>query len=441
MAVLDTTSAASIIKYLYPDYTVPRELRKNNPFFAMLAKKTNFVGKSVDVPLTINSIQGGGATFTGAKTASETSEAYNDTYKTFTLTRKSDYSLATISGEAMKAAVMDEGAMVDLFQDTMDLAMFTAMRSLSRHLFRDGTGTIGKVGSISSTTITLATPSDAYNFSLGERVSVFSGIVGGVAYMYDTVINGTVATPIRVTAVDRKAGTITVNDATSILAGHYLARATDRVVSTDNATVFTNSNVVTGMKQWIAGSDLGVATGLSTSAFFPASIYGLTRTADKTSLGGSLLDCTGASPDEAIIQLASDVAAEGGRPDHCFMNPRDFAALNKFLGSRTNYDRAVSIEDAEIGFQSIVLMGDTGPIKCVSDINVPQSEIFLLQLDTWDLFSLNAAPHILDYDTNQFLRVSDNDAYQIRVGSYGNLRCRAPGFNGRGKNFLAATVY
>lgn len=440
MPVLDTTSAASIIKYLYPDYTVPRELRKNNPFFAMLAKKTNFVGKSVDVPLTINSIQGGGATFTGAKAASETSQAYNDTYKTFVLTRKSDYSLATISGEAMKAAVMDEGAMVDLFQDTMDLAMFTAMRSIARHLFRDGTGTIGKIGSISSTTITLATPSDAYNFSLGERLSVFSG-TGGTAFMYDTVINGTVVTPIRVTAVDRKAGTITINDATSLAAGQYLARATDRTVATSNATVFTNSNVITGMKQWIAGSDLGVATGLSTGAFFPADIYGLTRTADKTSLGGSLLDCTGASPDEAIIQLVSDVAAEGGRPDHCFMHPRDFAALNKFLGSRTVYDRAVSIEDAEIGFQSIVLMGDTGPVKCVADINVPQSEIFALQLDTWDLFSLNAAPHILDYDTNQFLRVSDDDAYQIRVGSYSNLRCRAPGFNGRGKNFLASTVY
>jgi len=391
MPVLDTASAASIIKYLYPDYTVPRELRKNNPFFAMLAKKTNFVGKSVDVPLTINSIQGGGATFSGAKAASETSQAYNDTYKTFTLTRKSDYSLATISGEAMKAAVMDEGAMVDLFQDTMDLAMFTAMRSIARHLFRDGTGTIGKIGSISSTTITLGTPSDAYNFSLGERLSVFSG-TGGTAFMYDTVINSTVTTPIRVTAVDRKAGTITVNDATSLAAGQ-------------------------------------------------ADIYGLTRTSDKTSLGGSLLDCTGASPDEAIIQLVSDIAAEGGRPDHCFMHPRDFAALNKFLGSRTVYDRAVSIEDAEIGFQSIVLMGDTGPVKCVADINVPQSEIFAVQMDTWDLFSLNAAPHILDYDTNQFLRVSDDDAYQIRVGSYGNLRCRAPGFNGRGKNFLAATVY
>ncbi len=86
-------------------------------------------------------------------------------------------------------------------------------------------------------------------------------------------------------------------------------------------------------------------------------------------------------------------------------------------------------------------MGDAGPLKCVSDINVPQSQIFALQLDSWDLFSLNSAPHILDYDNQQILRVSDDDAYQIRVGSYSNLRCRAPGFNGRGFNYLSTTTY
>jgi len=437
MAVLDTSTATAIIKYLYPDYTVPRELRKNNPFYSMLAKKTNFVGKSVEVPLTISSTQGGGATFATAKTANEQSTSYNNMYKSFTLTRKQDYSLATISGEAMKAAVMDEGAMVDLFQDTIDLSMFTAMRSISRNLFRDGCAWAGKVGSVSSSTITLSTASDAFNFDLGERLSVFSSS----SFLMDTVVNATVVTPITVTGIDRKAGTITVSDATSISGGHYLCRAGDRDVSTSDATVFTNSRAITGVSQWLAGSAAGATTGANAGAQFQSAIYGLTRTSDKTALAGNSLDCTAAAPDEAIIQLCSDIGAEGGRPDHVFMNPRDFAALNKFLGARTVYNRATSFDDAEIGFNSIVLMADTGEVKCISDINVPQSQIFALQLDTWDLFSLNAAPHILDYDTNQFLRVSDDDAYQIRVGSYANLRCKAPLFNGRGYNYLAATTY
>ena len=437
MAVLDLSNAEKIVKFLYPDYTVPRELRKTNPFYAMLAKKTNFVGKSVEVPLTINTTQGGGSTFATAKTANEQNYAYSDTYKSFTLTRKSDYSLATIGGEAMKAAVMDEGAMVDLFQDTIDLAMMTAMRSIARNLFRDGCAWAGKVGSVSGLTITLSTPSDAFNFDLGMRVTVFSS----TTYLMDGVVNSTDTTPYYVTGVDRKAGTITLNSVTSVSGGQYIARAGDRTPSTTDASVFTNSRVITGASQWIAGSAAGSVTGASAGAQFQASIYGVTRTSDKTALAGNSLDCTAAAPDEAIIQLVSDVAAEGGRPDHCFMNPRDFAALNKFLGSRTVYDRAVSIEDAEIGFQSIVLMGDAGPVKCVADINVPQSQIFALQLDTWDLFSLNAAPHILDYDRNQFLRVSDDDAYQIRIGSYANLRCKAPAFNGRGFNYLATSTF
>lgn len=437
MAVLDVSTATNIIKYLYPDYTVPRELRKTNPFFAMLPKKTNFVGKSVEVPLTINTTQGGSALFSAAKTSNELSTSYSDTYKSFQLTRKSDYSLATISGEAMKAAVMDEGAMVDLFQDTIDLAMLTAMRSLARNLFRDGTGWIGKISSVSGSVVTLTTPSDAFNFDLGMQLSVFSS----GAQLMDTVVNATVATPIRVTAVDRKAGTITVNDPTALASPQYICRWGDRTVSTTAPTVFTNSRVITGAAQWLAGSQAGAFSGTTAGAQFQDAIYGVTRSADKTSLAGNSLDCTGAAPDEAIIQLASDINAEGGRPDRCFLNPRDFASLVKFLGSRTIYNRVQSVEDAEIGFQSVTLMGDAGPIECVSDINVPQSQIFCLQMDSWDLFSLNAAPHILDYDNQQILRVSDDDAYQIRIGSYANLRCRAPAFNGRGYNYLATTVY
>jgi hypothetical protein len=437
MAVLDVSTATNIIKFLYPDYTVPRELRKTNPFFAMLAKKTNFVGKSVEVPLTINTTQGGSALFSAAKSSNELSTSYDNTYKSFALTRKTDYSLATISGEAMKAAVMDEGAMVDLFQDTIDLAMMTAMRSVARNLFRDGCAWAGKVGSISGTTVTLSTPSDAFNFDLGERVTIFSSS----SFLMDTVVNSTDSTPYLITAVDRKAGTITLSSSTGVAANHYIARFGDRTVATSDATVFTNSRVITGAAQWLAGSQTGAVTGATAGAQFQAAIYGVTRTSDKTSLAGSSLDCTGAAPDEAIIQLASDINAEGGRPDHAFLNPRDFASLVKFLGSRTVYDRATSIEDAEIGFQAVTLMGDAGPVKVVSDINVPQSQIFVLQLDAWDLFSLNAAPHILDYDNQQILRVSDDDAYQIRIGSYGNLRCRAPGFNGRGFNYLATTTY
>jgi hypothetical protein len=54
-----------------------------------------------------------------------------------------------------------------------------------------------------------------------------------------------------------------------------------------------------------------------------------------------------------------------------------------------------------------------------------------LQLDTWSLNSLDEAPHILDLDGNSMLREASADAYEVRVGFYGNVACVAPGWNCR----------
>lgn len=436
MAFLDNTVAESIIKDLYPNYEAPEELRKNNPFYSTIQKMTEFGGKSLEVPLIVGSPQGGGSVFTEALAANNLSTSYDNMFASFALTRKKDYVLATIDGETIETTDQDDYAMVQVFQKTLDLAFHTSLRRIARHMFRDGTAWLGKVGSIAGAVITLATKSDAYNFDAGMRVSLYRT----AAILMDTVRDATEVTPILVTAVDYEAGTITVSAAGTIAANDYITAANDRTVATSASTIFTNSRVITGVKQWIAGSQAGAFAAGVAGAQLQASIYGVTRTSNTAALAGTALDCTGLAPDEAIIRLATRVHALGGRPDTCWMSPSNFSALVQFLGSRVIYDRVQSVEAAEFGFQAVVLMGDNGPIKCVSDINVPDSEIFLLQMDTWDLCSAGAAPRILMRDGQQVLRVSNDDAYQYRVGAYLNMRCRAPNFNGRGFNYLAPTV-
>jgi hypothetical protein len=436
MAVLDNSIAESIIKELYPTYEAPEELRKINPFYSTIQKMTDFGGKSLEVPLIIGSPQGGGSVFSEALAASNTAEAYQDMFTSFTLTRKKDYVVASIDGETIETTDQDDYAMVQVFQKTLDLAFHTALRRIARHMFRDGTGWLGKVSSIAGAVITLTNPSDAWNFDSGMRVSLYSS---GASLM-SAVRDGTEAAPIRVTAVDHEGGKITVSAAGTIAPDDYITAANDRTVSTSAATIFTNSRVITGVKQWIAGSQAGAFAANAPGAQLQASIYGVTRTSNVAALAGTAQDCTGLAPDEAIIRLATKVNAYGGRPDMCWMNPSDFSALVQFLGSRVIYDRVQSVESAEFGFQAVVLMGDTGPVKCVSDINVPKSEIFLLQMDTWDLCSAKGAPRILMRDDQRILRLASEDAYQYRVGGYLNMRCRAPNFNGRGFNYLAPTV-
>ena len=114
------------------------------------------------------------------------------------------------------------------------------------------------------------------------------------------------------------------------------------------------------------------------------------------------------------------------------MNFANFSNLEKALGSKVVYDK-VSSDDADIGFQSLTILGPKGPIQIVADQNCTPDVAYMLQMDTWTLNSLGDAPHILDLDGNRMLRDASADAYEVRVGFYGNIGCTAPGYNARVK--------
>jgi hypothetical protein len=434
MASIDSSTIAAITKIRYPEGKPPRELKLNNPAFAAIAKNERFGGKFHEVPMTIAATQAASATFSNAYANAALATSYQNMYRSFQLTRKFDYSLARITGEAMKAYQGDLDSMVNVWLDSMDLAMFTAMRQQATMMFRDGLGWRGKIASTSGNVITLANKFDAYNFELGMILESFFNAGGGTNWLFSGIRGSTPS----VTAIDRTAGTITVSAIGALAANDYLCRAGDRTVSLTGDDMLSTSNVVTGMKQWLAGSDLGT-TPTGTKTPFPTTIYNVDRSADKVSLAGNILDATGAAPDEALIQLASNIAAEGGKPNFAWLNPRDYATLVKYLGSRLQYVEAKSQEDPSIGFQAVRLHGDAGPIDVVADINVPQSEAYVLDFAQWEFASINGAPHIQNYDSNEFLRVSNDDAFEVRVVTYGNLKCKSPGKNGRLYNYNGAT--
>jgi hypothetical protein len=80
------------------------------------------------------------------------------------------------------------------------------------------------------------------------------------------------------------------------------------------------------------------------------------------------------------------------------MDYTQFANLEKALGSKVVYDK-VSSDDADIGFQALSIIGPKGPIKIVADQNCTPNVAYMLQMDTWTLNSLGAAPHILEVST------------------------------------------
>jgi copper chaperone CopZ len=85
---------------------------------------------------------------------------------------------------------------------------------------------------------------------------------------------------------------------------------------------------------------------------------------------------------------------------------------------------------AKLYYPGILINGAAGQIKVFPDRSCPAKTAFLLQMDTWKLYSLGPAPHIAKYaDGLEMLRVYNSDAAELRVVSYAQLGCNAPGFN------------
>lgn len=230
-----------------------------------------------------------------------------------------------------------------------------------------------------------------------------------------------------VIAVNRTAGTVTVSATQGGSAGTPTSWSTsfpnigvEGDVAFGALTVQTSFKKISGLGAWIP-----VTAPASGDNF-----WGVDRSVDVTRLAGVRYNGSAETIEEALIDGASLVAREGGQPDMCFINFASYAALEKALGAKVQYVD-VKHDEADIAFAGIRIHAPYGPITVIPDRSCPGSTAYLLQMDVWKLRSLNKAPHILTYGMEglEALRVSNADAMEVRLGFYGNLVCRAPGFN------------
>ena len=384
-----TTFAAALKQHFTTD-RIENMVYKDNPFLAMVSKYEDFGGENLKLPIKYGIPQGRSATFADAQ-ANKT----NTQLKAFLLTRVSDYSLASIQNETIEASKGNANAFMEAATVEIDGAIESATRSLAIALYGDGSGQIGVVGSLATTTasndtVTLATIDDITNFEVGMQLNF-----------------GTATTNKEIDTINRDTGVI-------------LLKAASGATATEAIFVDGDKDAkVSGLGAWLPSS-----APASTDSFF-----GVNRSSDATRLGGIRFDGSSLPLEEALIGAASRVAREGGKPDVCFMNYSNFADLEKALGSKVSY---VDVKASpEIGFRGILIHGPRGPIKVIPDQNCPKNVAFMLQMDVWKLYSLGKAPKILDSDGLKFLRDSSADSVEVRVGYYAQLGCRGPGYNVR----------
>lgn len=382
-----------------------KQLYEAAPLIGLMPKDTDFKGKNRAVTLRYTPEPGGSATFTTAQANKNPSK-----YKQFLLTRNADYVVSSLSTELYRAAKGgDEGSIVDALTSILNGMKNTSKRSLCKSVYGNGGGARGQILSGEGTsTITLTDADDIVYFEVGMQLdgATTDGTSGAV-------ITGGANSII--VSIDRDAGTITNSGAA-------------------NWNAATGINGIAATNYLFRGGDFGLLfpglDGWIPSTVSATLFYGVDRTSDTERLGGCRLPSAGATVEETILNLLKRIYRAGGSPDHVFLHPEKFNKLVKELGSKRTY-ADVRSSDASVGYRALVIEGQGGPAKVVSDPNAQVGTIWALTMDTWKLASLGPVSSILDEDGRMMVREHNADALELRMGTWAAMQCDAPAYNGR----------
>lgn len=385
----------AMLKEIYPDVRVEALAVKMRPLLEWMPKSDTFEGDTLVVPIWYEDPQGRSAALSTAITNAETTQQ-----EKFVITeRKKDYGVVKIEAEAIMAARSNVGSFIRAKDAQISGMLRTLGKSLHLAMYRAKSGSIGKISSISTTTVTLTNATDVYNFGKGQTV-VASTADGG----------GSVKTATKVTGRNVSAKTVTFADDVTGLASAWAA----------NDFLFTEGDYdkrLTGLASWIP------LTAPTSTAFFTVD-----RTKDIQALSGHRVDNSGRSILQNAEELAMLIGEYGGEPDTLFLNPRAGLQLSELCGAKVTRSDGGRVK---VGFTGFTLEHFiTGPIDVRFDIGCPQDKGYMLQRDTWKFYHLGGVPHIVRDDGRDSLRGSTTDDIEVRARYFGELGCHIPGKNG-----------
>jgi len=396
---ITAAALAAALKELYSGQSVKDLVydKTHRPFLSTIKKDENFAGSTYPLPIVWEDVGGRSAAFAKAQ-----ANVLASKIGAFDIDVVENHGVAVITTEAQLRSRNDKGAFLRGVKHMVDSLLNRLANDLESSLFRDGTGAIGIVSTMPALVITLTNTEEITNFWVGQKLvcadSASDEIRGGA----------TAATAMVVTAVDRQAGTLTVDANTdSCVAGDLLFNEGDY---TD-----TTTNKVFGLPAWLKDT-----TGES-------SFLGQVRTADDTRLAG--VKHTGSSSDieGSIIDAAHLLGRESsGVPDKVLLSFQNFRSLVKEMGAKVQRDQTAT---GQGGFRYLEIYGPKGLLTVMPAAFCPDHQIYLLQTDTWCLFSMGPAIQIDNLDGNRMLRKSDASANEVRAFSFVQLGCNAPGKN------------
>lgn len=432
VAYSNAVTNVATLKELYSDDAwVMKDLVFNrNPALALMDKdetEEGLGGKYFPIPVLSDTGAGRSANFGLAQqfqTAPQTNE--------FLVSRVSNYSLATLTGDFLRASAQSIGAFMPGAELNVKSAFQAVGNDYAFSLFSDGSGRRGSygigAGSIAAGVIILDNLGMVYQFAVGMAIVSFS--VAG-----QTPTQSTGAAIGYVIAVDTGLGQVTVSATQGGAAGTplnwsvafpYLAQAGD-------VNFIASGLASANMLKW-AGFGAWIPSVAPSGA---DNFFGVNRSVSPTKLAGLRFPGSSESIQDALIDGVNQLAANGneaGDPDFIFINPVSYQTLVKQLTSQGVYQmiKAKINEDVSISFKALVLPTANGEIAILQDRNCPSQTAYIITLKTWKIRSLGKIAQFLTYPgfyDQLGIPVPGSDAIQLQIGGYSNVTCNAPGSN------------
>lgn len=420
----------AVLKELYSDdsWVMKDLVFDKNPFLAIVPKdetEMGLGGKTFPIPVLYDTGAGRSAVLGTAQTYQTAPQTVE-----FQVTRISNYSVATLTNDFLRASAASIGAFMPGAELNVKSAFRNISNDLAHDLYGDGSGVRGTyglgTGSIAAGVITLDNLGMVYQFAVGMALTSFS-----ISSQTPTVSTG--GNLGFVIAVDTGLGQITVSASQGGAAGTpagwssafpYLAQAGD-VNFISNGLSSVNMLKLAGLGAWLPIVAPGGAD----------NFFGVNRSVSPTKLAGlRFAGGPSESIQDALIDAVNQLAAqssEAGDPDYILINPVSYQTLVKQLTSQANYVN-VKHDEIDISFKALVLPTANGEIAILQDRNELSQQAHVITLKTWKLRSLGKSPQFLSfpgfYDQLGF-PVPGSDAVELRVGYYANLTCNAPGAN------------
>lgn len=405
--MLDLTAFDAALKVRYG----VQELRKigwmNRPLFAKIAKMENFTGRNLPLPILYGDSQNNSADYLTSRRGNSGDPATSSALLgEWILTRKKRYAHAFIDYETIKASADDPGAFARAVVTELDSAVESVSNALHKDLYGDGLGTLGEVGAVAGTVITLTNRSDVNGFGVGQvvRTTQTSTATAILAPEKPTIA-----------AIDRAAGTITLSAAPATLAvGRFIFRDGDR-----------QDAAVTATSQY--RNSLGLAAWLPATA--PTSgdnFFGVDRSVDPVRLAGNRISWE-SSYRKTIMKGSIECGLQGASGDKTlFVNNLDMQGIMFEYEGKLEHRREEVKGTFGVGFREFEVQTPEGMVSVVADRQCPQGVGYMLDMSTVKLYSLGGAPHLIDL-AGKYQRHGTSDSVEVEFAAFGQMGIQCPG--------------